>query len=110
MGFWDSFKRSCGTLNPERSETAGDHAIYGGGDGSSMDTAVVIHASSTRVGIHAECAYVALRHGQSGRDWTPESQSLLAQDGRHFDVVNIKTRDGCVVSYYFDISSFFGKF
>ena len=37
------------------------------------------------------------------------SQSLIKHNGKHFDQITVKTPDGKEVSYFFDISSFFGR-
>jgi len=108
MGLFDFFKRQ------DRGNAAGsarsDGVKYSGGDGSSMERAVVIHATSSAAGVQAEYTYLSERHGQQGQEWGLESQALMEEDGRHFDALNVKTRDGQDLTYYFDISEFFGKF
>ena len=83
---------------------------YSGGQGTSMEDAVVIYADSSMVGVPAEYEYIAERHGRRGIDWEMESQTLMTHGEKHFDRLHIKLADRSIVTYYFDISSFFGKF
>ena len=84
--------------------------MYSGGDGGSVETAVVVGATDTLTGVKAEYEYVIGRHGRKDADWSVESQAVLEQGGRHYDVLNIKLKTGESTSYYFDITQFFGKF
>jgi len=43
-------------------------------------------------------------------DYTLIEQSLIADGGKHYDVMPIKTANGEEKKIYFDISDFFGKF
>ena len=76
----------------------------------SVETAVVINATSSGPGVRAEHEYVMKKHGEKGEGWNLESQALMAKDSRHFDVLKIRLKSGESVAYYFDISQFFGKF
>jgi hypothetical protein len=97
--------------NPSEQRTPTTGGVrYSGGQGASMEDAVVIHADSSMVGVLAEYGYVTERHGRKGTDWVLEFQALIEHEGKHFDCLHIKLTDGCRVSYYFDISEFFGKF
>jgi hypothetical protein len=80
------------------------------GDGQSIKTAVVINARSALVGVPAEYEYVTGRHGQQDDGWRLESQMMTEQNGRHYDVLNIKLSSGESMSYYFDATKFFGRF
>ncbi len=82
---------------------------FGGGEGSSLETAVVINANSSITGVRAEYEYLTQQHGQRGADWDLDSQSLMTHGGKYYDVLNITLRKGGKRSYYFDISRFFGK-
>ena len=37
-------------------------------------------------------------------------QSLMFENNKPFDKIDVKNKEGKEVSYYFDISSFFGKY
>jgi hypothetical protein len=81
----------------------------GGGDGQSIKTAVVINAKSTLEGVPAEYDYLTSIHGKQDGGWRLESQKTIEQNGRHYDVLNIKLRNGELISYYFDITKFYGR-
>jgi hypothetical protein len=83
---------------------------YSGGDGLSVETAVVIEATSSFVGVPAEYEYVTKIHGPKGAGWKLESQALVSRDGKHYDVLKITLSTGESKSYYFDITRFFGTF
>ena len=86
--------------------------VYEGGDGSSFENAIVIkNATTTRDGIAAEYAYIEKKHGQRINDWKPMGQSTNMQNGRRYDVVTIQIiSDNTTISYFFNITEFFGKF
>jgi hypothetical protein len=98
MGLFDFLKRK-----PKQ-------PLYSGGDGKSIETAVVIGARSSMVGVSAEYEYVGARHGKRNVDWKLESQALINQDGKSYDVLKINLNDGESKTYYFDITQFYGKF
>lgn len=74
-------------------------------DGTSIQAAVVIEASSSSEGIGAEYAWLAKKHPGFKR----EKQSLLHHGSKAYDAIEITTSDGRRMIYYFDITSFFGK-
>lgn len=98
MGLFDLFK------------TKKHRSIYGGGNGESFDTAVIIHTSDTMIGVPAEYQYIIAKHGQKDIGWTLESQGVMEKNGRNYDRIIIKLNNGESKSYYFDITQFFGKF
>ena len=80
---------------------------YEGGDGSSMEKAVVIKgAKDTSAGVRAEYDWVAKKFPGYQR----KQQSLQANGGKRYDVLTIVTKQGKEVDVYFDITEFFGKF
>jgi hypothetical protein len=87
-----------------------EESLYSNGDGTSLDTAITINASSSIEGIRAEYNYIIEKHGQVNIYWKLELQGSLFQDGRNYDRLNIKLKNGESKSYYFDITQFFGKF
>ena len=90
---------------------SGDGVSYSGGDGSSIDEPVVIHAQTTQIGVPAEYSYVTKRYGKRGEDWDCDMQyKLKSQNGREIDSLVIKLANGEIISLYFDITEFFGKF
>lgn len=85
---------------------------YGGGDGKTSETAVVIkNAGNERNGIAAEYEYIAGKHGKRFTDWKPVGQATNSDKGKTYDIINIVTIPGNVqVTYYFDITDFYGRF
>jgi hypothetical protein len=79
---------------------------YGGGDGASFATAIVVQgAKSEIVGVAAERIYVERAHP----DWRQENSALIKKDGRAFDTNTYRAANGSEHTLIFDITSFFGK-
>ena len=78
---------------------------YSGGQGTSFEDAVIIMEKTETTGVDAE--YDWLREHYPG--YKLVSQSLSSKDGKHYDVMKIKTASGEDKTVYFDISNFFGK-
>jgi len=84
--------------------------VTSGGDGSSDEQAVIINATSTIVGISEEYAYVERACGKKDVDFTLERQMHITKNERDYDVLHIIMKDGSKRGFWFDITSFFGKF
>jgi len=69
-------------------------------DGSSIEKAIKVKS--------VDQEYKFVRENCKGCEMV--SQSLLEHKGKKYDVLNLKKNDGSDISYYFDISSFYGKF
>ena len=81
--------------------------LFMGGDGSSIERAVVIKKAKNEMeGIAAEGKWIKKMH----RGWRKISQALLNKNGKQYDRIKYKTRDGKKVVIFFDITDFFGKF
>jgi hypothetical protein len=104
MGLFDFFKKKNST-----SYNQVDNVTYSGGNGSTIENAIIINAQSSFIGIAAEYAYISKKHGERRSSWELELQSLIEKDGKHFDALHIKLKNGQNLTYYFDISMFFGK-
>jgi hypothetical protein len=89
-----------------RSESPVGHLFFSGGDGSSIEQAVVIHGATEGTGIRAEYDWIEVQHPHFKR----KGQALLNEHGKIYDEVNVETAEGRPKSYYFDITEFFGKF
>lgn len=74
----------------------------GGGDGSSREAAIVIHARNEPDGVAAEYAWLHANMPTAKM----VSQSLLPS---WYDVLEVELPSGEHRRVYFDISSFFGK-
>jgi hypothetical protein len=84
--------------------SAGIH--FAGGDGSSVDKAVVILGATESTGIRAEYLWLDAHYPE----WKGHDQSLLNQDKRVYDVMNFTMPDGSKHTVYFDITDYFGKY
>jgi hypothetical protein len=78
----------------------------GGGNGQSIAEAIVINETNETEGVAAE--YDWLKANYPG--YSMIQQSLINQEGKPYDKMEIKTADGDKKTIYFDISHFFGKF
>lgn len=82
------------------------NVFYRGGDGGSYQDAVVIRgAENQRRGVEAEYAFICRHHGEQNQDWKVSSQTMLKEDGKTYDMVEIElTSDNSHRYYYFDVS------
>ncbi len=100
MGLFDFLRPKPRQTGPVRS-----------GSGISMEDAVVINAPSYSMGILEEYAFVQQQCGRKGEDWNLEFQALIkGHGGKPYDLFRVKLKDGTLREFYFDISSFYGKF
>lgn len=85
---------------------------YEGGDGKTIENAIVIkNAGDERNGIAAEYAFVAKIYGEKFKDWKPVGQSTISKDTKKIDLIKIQLiQKDETISYYFDITEFYGKF
>ena len=68
--------------------------LYAGGNGESIETAVIINTANPIIGIPAEYKFITSRYGQKDVDWTREFQGVMRSGNRQYDVVVIKLKDG----------------
>ena len=79
---------------------------FAGGDGRSMQTAIlIVGASCESDGVDSEYAWVAANRPGA----TVQGQALLQDGDRVFDQLNLLV-DGTPETVFFDITDFFGKF
>ena len=76
-----------------------------GGDGSSLEDAIIISDCNDIEGVDLEYIEVKKRFG----NYTLIRQSLLNNEGRMFDKLELELEDGSNIEVYFDITDFFGK-
>lgn len=82
-----------------------EHLSYSGGDGSSLEQAVIIKgAKDEQAGVAAERAWIEQRYPGFHKG----QQSLLSSGGKHYDEIRIATREGHK-ALYFEITDFLGK-
>ncbi|NUN08315.1 MAG: hypothetical protein HUU54_03985 [Ignavibacteriaceae bacterium] len=84
--------------------------LIGGGNGASVDDAVIIKASSTLYGAPAENDILAQEFGRKDIDWKVTGRRQLKVNSRQIEQVEIVLSNGTRYDYYFDITSFFGKY
>jgi hypothetical protein len=79
---------------------------YEGGDGSTIEGAIVIKGINSDVqGTMAELAFV---RGHID-DCRLVQQGLIGRAGHHYDAIKCRTSDGVVHTFFFDITEYFGK-
>jgi hypothetical protein len=89
-----------------RREPRAETPMFEGGNGSSLENAVVIlGATSESAGVKAEHTYLS-RHFPGS---AVVRQALLHQAGKVFDRLEIRTPTNTSAIVYFDITDFFGK-
>ena len=76
-----------------------------GGDGFSFKEAIKISDCSNIEGVEQEYIEVRKRFG----NYQLIRQSLQDKSGRMYDVLELKLEDGREITFYFDITDFFGK-
>jgi hypothetical protein len=77
--------------------------IYSGGDGSSVEQAVVIHAISEMDNVELEFEWV----GRHDPGCTVHSRDSFKADHKHFEKVDVKCPDGTPRTYMFDVSQIY---
>ena len=85
-------------------------SLYSGGNGSSIETAIIINEADWILGIRAEYDYIIEKYGEVNKGWKLQKQGTLNQSGRTFDILNIELPNSESKSIYFDITNFHGKF
>jgi hypothetical protein len=78
---------------------------FSGGDGSSIEKAVIIKAPNNFLGVRAE--YDWMKKNRPG--WHLEEQSVLKGGGKIYDKMYCLTPDGQRMAIFFDITDFYGK-
>ena len=76
-----------------------------GGDGFSFKEAIIISDCSNLEGVEQEYVEARKRLG----NYQLIRQSLQDQSDRMYDVLELKLEDGREITFYFDITDFFGK-
>jgi hypothetical protein len=83
--------------------------LYSGGDGASVETAIVINTVNPSLGVEAEYVYIGKQCGIRQVDWELELQRLQHYAGKPYDVLNIRLCTGAVRTFYFDLSTFYAR-
>lgn len=85
-------------------------ATYSGGGETLEDPIVISGVESHFEAVEAEYEYLDQMYGKRGEDWRLIRQSLLGEEGRQIDQVDIEVKGKGAVTCYFDITAHFGKF
>ncbi|MFX1589438.1 MAG: hypothetical protein ACFFC1_14895 [Promethearchaeota archaeon] len=75
-----------------------------GGNGTSLDDAIIISDCSHFEGIDHEYIVLKKRFG----NYKLIKQSLIEESGRVYDFIEIQLEDGSKTEVYFEITDFFG--
>ena len=82
---------------------------YKGGDGTTQVKAIVIlGAKDNQEGIDAEYEIISEMLGERFIDWELVRQTLIQEEDKSYDQIEIKSGDDQFV-IWFDITDFFGK-
>ena len=84
----------------------GPPPLFSGGDGSSAESAIVVHVNNEVDGIRAEHTWIHDHMPGS----TIQGQALIVGSGRKYDRMQVMAADGTAHILYFDISQYFGKY
>jgi hypothetical protein len=97
---------------PLRSQQkAAPQIVIFGGNGESTDQAVVISGVKKQSeGIDAEYGYISTKYGMKNKDWHLNSQTIVQEQGKIFDLIEIElTASSEKKIYYFDVSDYSWK-
>jgi hypothetical protein len=83
----------------------GPAITFAGGDGSSIEKAIIVKGATEETGVHAEYEYLQKKFPGYKRGM----QALQNVKGRAYDMLEFTTADGKKRTIYFDITEFFGK-
>jgi hypothetical protein len=72
-------------------------------DGLSFETAISVN------NILEEYMYIEHLYGVQGESWQLKRQLLTTNERKEYDILEIVLQDGTEKSFYFDISSFYGR-
>ena len=70
----------------------------------------ILEANDAFEGVRTEYEYLNKKFGVRDIDWNLIIQMMTQKDDRCFDVFNIMLKDNSVVSVYFDVTDFLGKY
>ena len=82
----------------------------GGPQGRGPDDAIVIEARTSLDGIPLGNAAIVRLLATARQPWQKESQALVKQGDRQYDLITVRFADGASREVWFDITAFFGGF
>jgi hypothetical protein len=78
-------------------------------DGSCKEQAIIINAPSDKLGVDAEYEYLESIYGEQNVNWRLDEQKLFIKDDKYYDVLIIELRNNQLLTFWFDINSFYGR-
>ena len=75
-----------------------------GGLGNSIENAVIIRCSDYFAGMGALNKYLEKKCGRFISNWSVRMQMIIKRDGRNYDLISIKMKDGTERTFYFDVT------
>lgn len=83
---------------------------FGPQSGETLQEAIeIIHATDTKEGVFAEHEYLRLKYASLGIAYRVFKQELIPCGEKRYDRLIVELENGQQESYFFDITSFFGK-
>jgi hypothetical protein len=79
---------------------------FEGGDGTTLDRAVIVNAPTESIGVAAVYGWIGRRYPGS----TAAGQNTVIRNGRFYDAIDVLTGTRERRTFYFDITQFFGKY
>jgi hypothetical protein len=73
------------------------------------DAIVILNTKDSIEGVNAEYEYLGRKYGMRGKDWNLKLQSLVQNEGKFYDRMDLIFSDGSEKTIYFEITEFFGK-
>jgi hypothetical protein len=101
-------KQSQPPASAKESEPKGHPTVritIAGGDGSSVEKAVIIKAPDNFIGVRVEYAWIK----KNCPGWQLEKQSAFKAGNKIYDKMEFRAPDGRQKTIYFDITDFYGK-
>jgi len=79
---------------------------FSGGDGASMEDAIIIYGpKSTNKAVGAEYYYLSQLHGKKNKDWRIAGQTLFQEGKKVYDILEVEIIESSERRiYYFDLS------
>ncbi|MCX6558388.1 MAG: hypothetical protein NTW95_13315 [Candidatus Aminicenantes bacterium] len=101
-------RRCVISCSPEDSEK---QIFFSPKTGESLKEAIeIINAVDTDEGVYAEYAYLRLKSQSLGIVYSMVEQQHIPHGGKHYDMLTIQLENGEKENFFFDITSFYGKF
>jgi len=97
-------------LFKKKNSLALNKKAYSGGDGSSLENAVIINCDKSLFGISFEYSYIEYLYGKQNEDWTVKLQSLIHNNEKSYDKIEVELKNGSNNIIFFDNTQFFGRF